>query len=74
MIFAKMGLGFCPVILGGNHISIQITNLLEGFFLAEEADKTKKYTAMTMLEELNNMANENQFDKYEVPKLQTICR
>ncbi|CAI2186177.1 14803_t:CDS:1, partial [Funneliformis geosporum] len=51
----------------GNHMSIQITNLLE-----REANKTKGYTAITILEELNNMANEGQFDKFEVPKLQAI--
>jgi len=33
--------------------------LLEGFFLARKADKTKRYTAAIMFEELNNMANEN---------------
>ena len=52
---------------------VQITSLLEGFFLAGEADRTRRYTAETMLEELNVMAEEEgQFDKSEVPKLQTI--
>lgn len=51
---------------------VQITSLLEGFFLAGEADRTRRYTAETMLEELNVMAEEGQFDKSEVPKLQTI--
>ena len=40
--------------------------------MARKADKTKRYTAAIMFEELNNMANENQFDKYEIPKLQII--
>jgi hypothetical protein len=57
---------------GGNHMSVQITSLLEGFFLVGEADKTRRYTAETMLEELNVIAEEGQVDKNEVPKLQTI--
>nr|CAG8443226.1 6576_t:CDS:2 [Entrophospora candida] len=45
-----------------------------GFFLAGEADGTRRYIAETMLEELNIMAEEEgQFDKSKVPKLQTIC-
>lgn len=43
------------------------------FLLAGEADGTRRYIAETMLEELNVMAEEEgQFDKSEVPKLQTI--
>ncbi|CAJ0629724.1 3886_t:CDS:2 [Entrophospora sp. SA101] len=58
---------------GGNHMPVQITSLLEGFFLAGEADRTRRYTAETMLEELNVMVEEEgQFDKSKVPKLQTI--
>lgn len=53
-------------------MSVQITNLLESFFLVGEADRTKRYTAETMLEELNVMVEEDQVDKNEVPKLQTI--
>jgi hypothetical protein len=53
-------------------MSVQITNLLESFFLAGEADKTRRYTAETMLEELNAMAGEGQVDENEIPKLQTI--
>lgn len=46
---------------------------LQVFFLAGEADRTRRYTAETMLEELNIMVEEEgQFDKSEVPKLQTI--
>lgn len=51
---------------------VQITSLLESFFLAGEADRTKRYTAETMIEELNVMAEEGQVDKNEVPKLQTV--
>nr|CAG8669736.1 7148_t:CDS:2 [Entrophospora candida] len=59
---------------GGNCMPVQITSLLEGFFLAGEADGTRRYIAETMLEELNVMAEEEgQFDKSKVPKLQTIC-
>ncbi|CAJ0646415.1 7556_t:CDS:2 [Entrophospora sp. SA101] len=57
---------------GGNRMSIQITSLLESFFLAGEADKTRKYTAETMLGKLNSMVEEDEIDKNEVPKLQTI--
>ena len=53
-------------------MSVQITILLESFFLAGETDKARRYTAETMLEELNIMADEGQVDKSEVPKLQTI--
>lgn len=42
---------------------VQITSLLESFFLAGEADRTKRYTAETMFEELNVMAEEGQVDK-----------
>ncbi|CAJ0650539.1 4066_t:CDS:2 [Entrophospora sp. SA101] len=55
---------------GGNHMPVQITSLLEGFFLIGEADRTRRYTAETMLKELNVMVEEEgQFDKSEVPKL-----
>ncbi|CAJ0890749.1 7902_t:CDS:2, partial [Entrophospora sp. SA101] len=57
---------------GGNRMSIQITSLLESFFLAGEANKTRKYTAETMLGKLNGMVEEDEIDKNEVPKLQTI--
>ena len=57
---------------GGNRMPVQITSLLEGFFLAGEADRTRRYIAETMLEELNVMAEEGQFDKSKVPKLQII--
>ena len=40
----------------GNHISVQITSLLEGFFLAGEADRTR-YTTEAML---NFMVEEGQ--------------
>ena len=53
-------------------MSSQIIKLLESFFLIGDADKTKRYTAETMLEELNNMATEGHFDISEVPKLKTI--
>nr|CAG8575984.1 6172_t:CDS:2 [Entrophospora candida] len=42
--------------------------LKKSFFLVGEADKTRRYTVETMLEELDVMT-EGQVDKNEVPKL-----
>nr|CAG8601343.1 9137_t:CDS:2 [Entrophospora candida] len=47
---------------------ITASNLLEKLFLVGEADKTRRYTVETMLEELDVMT-EGQVDKNEVPKL-----
>jgi len=51
----------------------QIIKLLKSFFLIRNADKTKKYTTKTILEELSNMIIEGHFDISEIPKLKAIC-
>ncbi|CAH1770267.1 10870_t:CDS:1, partial [Entrophospora sp. SA101] len=42
---------------GDNHMPVQITSSLEDFFLAGETNRTRRYTAETMLEELNVMTD-----------------
>lgn len=58
---------------GGKRISKDVVPLLEAFFLAGDADKSDRYTAENMLNELRSMAHEGILEKDKVPKLTTIA-
>ena len=56
----------------GKHISKRVWEILEGYFLEGDVDKSKKYTATTMLENLKRKVEGGELDEDEVSKLQTI--
>ncbi|UZO17187.1 uncharacterized protein OCT59_008548 [Rhizophagus irregularis] len=45
---------------------------LEEYFLEGDVDKSKRFTATNMLENLRNKVEERELDEEEIPKLQTI--
>ncbi|PKY46438.1 hypothetical protein RhiirA4_420645 [Rhizophagus irregularis] len=57
---------------GGKRISKRVWKLLEEYFLEGDVDKSKRFTATTMLENLRNKVEERELDEEEIPKLQTI--
>uniref|UniRef100_U9UUD5 Uncharacterized protein n=1 Tax=Rhizophagus irregularis (strain DAOM 181602 / DAOM 197198 / MUCL 43194) TaxID=747089 RepID=U9UUD5_RHIID len=57
---------------GGKRISKRVWKLLEEYFLEGDVDKSKRFTATTMLENLRRKVEEEELDKKEIPKLQTI--
>ncbi|CAG8783507.1 9211_t:CDS:1, partial [Rhizophagus irregularis] len=50
----------------------QVRALLEGYFVAGNADKSNRYTAQDMQCELKKYAQEGKIDKNDVPKVITI--
>ncbi|RIB18819.1 hypothetical protein C2G38_2036565 [Gigaspora rosea] len=54
------------------HISKKIWNFLEGYFLEDDIDKSKRFTTTSMLECLKSKVDERELDENEIPKLQTI--
>ncbi|POG72525.1 hypothetical protein GLOIN_2v1875076 [Rhizophagus irregularis DAOM 181602=DAOM 197198] len=57
---------------GGKRISKRVWKLLEEYFLEGDVDKSKRFTATIMLENLRNKVEERELDEEEIPKLQTI--
>ncbi|RIB02547.1 hypothetical protein C2G38_2227537 [Gigaspora rosea] len=57
----------------GKRISKNVVPLLEAFFLARDANKSDRYTAKDMLNELHSMAREGILEDDEIPKLTTIA-
>jgi hypothetical protein len=57
----------------GKRISKNVVPLLEAFFLAGDADKSDRYTAEDMLNELHSMVREGTLEDEEIPKLTTIA-
>ncbi|RIB01648.1 hypothetical protein C2G38_2230180 [Gigaspora rosea] len=53
-------------------ISKNVVPLLEAFFLAGDANKSDRYTAENMLNELHSMAREGLLEDDEIPKLTII--
>ncbi|CAB4474446.1 uncharacterized protein OCT59_015969 [Rhizophagus irregularis] len=51
---------------------LEVWKLLEEYFLEGDVDKSKRFTATTMLENLRNKVEERELDEEEIPKLQTI--
>ncbi|GBC00587.1 hypothetical protein RclHR1_03900004 [Rhizophagus clarus] len=56
----------------GKRMTSQVRALLEGYFMAGNADKSNRYTAQDMKNELDKCAQEGEIDKDNVPKVTTI--
>lgn len=56
----------------GKRISPEIRVLLEGYFLAGNINKSDRYTAQDMYDELVRSAREGEINMEEVPKVTTI--
>ncbi|CAG8782523.1 3372_t:CDS:2, partial [Rhizophagus irregularis] len=56
----------------GKRMTNQVRALLEGYFMAGNADKSNRYTAQDMQRELEKCAQEGEIDKDDVPKVTTI--
>jgi hypothetical protein len=56
----------------GTRISKEIVSLLQGFFLAGNANKSNRYSEQDMYYELVDMADKGEIDKNKIPKIQTI--
>ncbi|GES72774.1 hypothetical protein GLOIN_2v1767687 [Rhizophagus clarus] len=56
----------------GKRMTSQVRALLEGYFMAGNADKSNRYTAQDMKNELDKCAQEGEIDKDDVPKVTTI--
>jgi hypothetical protein len=50
----------------------EIVSLLQGFFLAGNANKSDRYSEQNMYDELNNLADKGEIDKSKIPKIPTI--
>ena len=57
---------------GGKRIFKRVWKLLEEYFLEGDIDKSKRFTAATMLENLKRKVEEGELDEEEILKLQTI--
>ena len=57
---------------GGARIAKNIVSLLQAFFHAGNANRSDRYSASDMLNELNNMANKGNLEFETIPKLETI--
>ncbi|CAG8850092.1 15730_t:CDS:1, partial [Racocetra persica] len=57
----------------GKRISKNVVPLLEAFFLAGDADKSNRYTAEDILNELHSMVREGTLEDEEISKLTTIA-
>ncbi|CAG8726937.1 6965_t:CDS:1, partial [Racocetra fulgida] len=56
----------------GKRISKKVWKLLEEYFLEGDVDKSKRFTATSMLECLKRKVEEGELGDDEIPKLQTI--
>ena len=56
----------------GKRMTNQVRALLEGYFMAGNADKSNRYTAQDMQYELDKCAQEGEIDKDDIPKITTI--
>jgi len=57
---------------GRKRISKRVWKLLEEYFLEGDIDKSKRFIATTMLENLRRKVEEGELDEEEILKLQTI--
>ena len=56
----------------GARIPKEIVSLLQGFFLAGNANKSNCYSEQDMYNELVNLADKGEIDRNKIPKIQTI--
>jgi hypothetical protein len=57
---------------GGKRISKHIVALLEGYFLAGNLDKSNRYSAQEMWNELTKLVKEGSLEENDIPKVSTI--
>ncbi|EXX77890.1 hypothetical protein RirG_019730 [Rhizophagus irregularis DAOM 197198w] len=57
---------------GGKQISKNVIPYLEAYFLARDINKSKKYTAQEMHNELKGLVEEEVLEEEEIPKISTI--
>ena len=57
---------------GGKRISKKVWNLLQGYFLEGNVNKSERHTAESMLIQLKQNAEEGVIEEEEIPKLETI--
>ncbi|PKK57177.1 hypothetical protein RhiirC2_721392 [Rhizophagus irregularis] len=56
----------------GKRLSKRVWKILEEYFLEGDVDKSKRYTAATMLESLKKKVEGGELGNDEIPKLQTV--
>ncbi|CAG8515799.1 16423_t:CDS:2, partial [Dentiscutata heterogama] len=57
---------------GGAHISKEVADLLKGYFHVGNANSSQRYQPEDMLRALNKKADNNELDRTQIPKLETI--
>jgi hypothetical protein len=57
---------------GGKRISKKVWNLLQGYFLEGNVNKSERHTAESMLAQLKKNVEDGVIEEEEVPKLETI--
>ena len=57
---------------GGKRISKKVWNLLQGYFLEGNINKSERHTAESMLTQLKQNVENGVIEEEEIPKLETI--
>ena len=57
---------------GGKHMTERVKQLLKTYFLSGDVDKKNRFTASTMLEELQKKVAIGELEIDEIPKIKTI--
>ena len=57
---------------GGKHMTERVKQLLKTYFLSGDMDKRNRFTASTMLEELQKKVRADELEADEIPKIKTI--
>src|SRR5687768_9676878 len=57
---------------GGKHMSYKVIELLKTFFHSGDINKSERYTAKEMFEELQNNVETGELEVNDIPKLKTI--
>ena len=57
---------------GGKHMTERVKQLLKTYFLSGDIDKKNRFTASTMLEELQKKVALGELEVNEIPKIKTI--
>ena len=57
---------------GGKHMTERVKQLLKTYFLSGDVDKKNRFTASTMLEELQKKIGIGELEVDEIPKIKTI--
>ena len=57
---------------GGKHMTEQVKQFLKTYFLSGDMDKTNRFTASMMLEELQKKVEIGELEADEIPKIKTV--